>query len=162
MLVASIDTVTSSTAKIFYVLSRDAKLRAAMIRSVNDHDVLTKYCMEALRRWPHNPTLARVVAEDTDFEGSTLRKGRKLLVWTQAAVFDPSVFLDPEKMLPDRPPRNYFHFGEGLHWCTGRMIGELQMPMMIGKLLSRGYVIDGKMKWAGPFPDLLPIKKQGN
>jgi cytochrome P450 len=158
MLVGSIDTISASVSKLLVTLSLDPKLYAAASASLNDPAKLTGYCMEGLRRWPQNPTLVRSAAADLNLGGTAVKAGGTIIVWTQAAMFDGSVFVDPLRSKPDRNPRHYLHFGEGIHTCTGRELSLMQIPVLIGALLERGVTVTGKMAWAGPFPDHLPLK----
>jgi cytochrome P450 len=160
-LVGSIDTITGSTARLLVTIAKKPKLRAQLEASLGDPDRTAHYCMEGLRLWPHNPFLARQAAADTKIRGTNVAGGQKLMLMTSAAMFDPAAFPDPMKIMPDRSMASYLHFGLGVHACAGRALSELQVPMLVGKLLERDYRIDGKMKWAGPFPDSLPISFGG-
>jgi cytochrome P450 len=71
---------------------------------------------------------------------------------------DPAAFPAPGQMIPDRPAEGYLHFGGGLHPCAGRVLNDLQIPMLVSKLLIRGVARVGRVSWAGPFPDRLPLK----
>ena len=71
---------------------------------------------------------------------------------------DAAAFPDPQEMQVDRPPGSYLHFGGGLHPCAGRAINDQQIPMLVSKLLLRGVAGVGRVRWAGPFPDHLPIQ----
>jgi cytochrome P450 len=160
-LVGSIDTITGSTARLLMTITKKPALRAQMEASLGDPNRLAHYCMEGLRIWPHNPFLARQAAASTQIRGTQVSAGQKLLLMTGAAMFDTAAFPDPTKIMPDRKMSSYLHFGYGLHACSGAALSTLQIPMFIGKLLERDYRIDGKMKWAGPFPDSLPIRFGG-
>jgi cytochrome P450 len=160
-LVGSIDTITGSTARLLVTVANNIPLRARMVASLGDHDKLAHYCMEGLRLWPHNPFLARQAAADTDVRGTKIKAGQKVMLMTAGAMFDRAAFPDPREIKPDRNMASYLHFGTGVHACSGRALSEMQVPMLVGKLLERNYRVDGAMKWAGPFPDCLPIRFEG-
>ncbi len=160
-LVGSIDTVTSSTAKILNVIDERPDLRRRMLISIDDQQMLSNYCKEALRFWPHSPFLARQVAGDTNIGKVAARAGEKVIVMTAAAMFDPAQFPEPKCIRTDRLNTSYFHFGHGIHECTGRAISHQLIPILIRSLLKRDYKITSDMHWAGPFPTRLPIYLNG-
>lgn len=158
MLVGSIDTTATSVAKILVVLGRDRRLAEAARRDAGDATRTLGWCREALRRWPHNPLVLRKTVADTVLNGVALPAGSKVFAWTQAAMQDAEAFPDPQEMQVDRPAGSYLHFGGGLHPCAGRAINDVQIPMLVSKLSLRGIAGVGRVRWAGPFPDHLPIQ----
>lgn len=160
MLVGSIDTTVSTFARIFCVLERDPGLAAQILTHWRSGEATFGLCLEALRRWPHNPILLRQTAAETVLGGRTIPAGARVVAWTQAAMQDPDAFPDPGRMVPDRPVAAYLHFGAGLHPCAGRAINAIQIPALVGLLLETGVRRSGKLGWAGPFPASLPVKRQ--
>jgi cytochrome P450 len=158
MLVGAVDTTATAVAKIVFVLGRDRRLHDAVRRDAGDPTRLLGWCREVLRRWPHNPVLLRQAAVDTTLAGVAVPAGAKVFAWTQAAMIDDDAFPAPETLQPDRPAGAYLHFGGGLHPCAGRAVNDLQIPMLVGKLLSRGLAKVGAVGWAGPFPARLMIR----
>lgn len=73
-------------------------------------------------------------------------------------MLDEAAFPFPAQMRPDRPAGAYLHFGGGLHPCAGRAVNDLQIPMLVGKLLTRGLGRQEPIAWAGPFPDRLDVQ----
>ena len=157
MLVGSIDTTASAVAKIVEIIGCDRDLRERMARDAGDIARLDGWCMEALRRWPHNPAMLRKAAADTRLGATRVKAGSAVVAWTQAAMLDASAFPEPALLTPDRPRDAYFHFGGELHHCGGRSINEFQIPLLVGALLARGIARVGTMQWAGQFPDLLEV-----
>lgn len=157
MLVGSVDTTASSVAKILVVLARDRRLAQAARRDADDPVLTLGWCREALRRWPHNPLLMRRAAVDTDLNGVRVPAGSQMVAWTQAAMQDAQAFPAPKQMRADRPDEPYLHFGGGLHPCAGRSVSDLQIPMLVSRLLIRGMRSIGRIEWAGPFPDRLSV-----
>jgi cytochrome P450 len=158
MLVGAVDTTASAVAKILAVFGADPRLHAAARRDCADTDLTLGWCREALRRWPHNPLVQRGTLADTTLEGVAVPAGSRVVAWTQAAMLDSSAFPDPGRMRPDRPAGAYLHFGGGLHPCAGRAVNDLQIPMLVSALLKRGIARVGRVEWAGPFPDRLPLE----
>lgn len=158
MLVGSIDTTASTFARIFCVVAEDKMLAAQMIADWRKGDDIYGLCLDTLRRWPHNPILLRQAAADTTLGGTAIRAGDRVVGWTEAAMQDPDAFPDPERILPDRPMAPYLHFGAGLHPCAGRSINAIQIPTLLGILLDAGAKPNAALRWAGPFPDGLPVR----
>lgn len=157
MLVGAIDTTASAVAKIVYVIGSDASLRRQMEADCDDQARIRGWCLDALRRWPHNPILIRHAARDTSLGGADIAAGDRIFLWTQAAMQDASAFPDPRMIRPDRPADAYLHFGGTLHHCAGRSVNVWQIPLLVSKLLGRGISRVGRIGWAGPFPDSLPV-----
>lgn len=159
MLVGAIDTTTTAVAKILKVMGRERTTQAAAAQAARDGDdaALSGWCWEALRRWPQTSLLSRVAAGDTVLDGFRIKAGSRLLLLTEAAMNDPGAFPDPRRSLPDRHAGAYLHFGGGLHPCGGRSVNAIQIPALVGAILKRGPFKAGRIRWAGPFPDVLPI-----
>lgn len=157
MLVGSIDTTATCVAKIVWLAGRDPELAANIRRDSGDLDRLNGWCNEALRRWPHNPIVLRKASVDTSLGGRAVKKGDYIYVWTQAAMQDESVFPDPRRLRPDRDGAAYLHLGAGMHPCAGRPVNRFQIPLLVAGLVRRDLVRIGRMSWAGPFPNRLPV-----
>ncbi len=157
MLVGSVDTTATAVAKILAVFGGDRRMADAARRDCGDETRMYGWCLEALRRWPHNPGVLRQTVTDTTLNGVDVPADSKVFVWTQAAMQDADAFPEPTRMQPDRPMGGYLHFGGGLHPCAGRAVNRLQIPMLVSRLLDRGVDSVGALQWAGPFPDHLPV-----
>lgn len=157
MLVGSIDTTASAVARIVALAGRDQALAAGMRRDVDDLDRMHGWCNEALRRWPHNPIVLRHAVGNTSLGGRDVRAGDSVIAWTQAAMQDASVFPEPGRLRPDRDGAAYLHLGGGVHPCAGRPVNRFQIPLLVAGLVRRGPVRVGRMGWAGPFPNALPV-----
>jgi cytochrome P450 len=89
--------------------------------------------------------------------GTEVEAGDRVVAWTQAAMQDGAVFVDPDRIRPDREPSGYLHLGAGLHPCAGRSVNAFQIPLLVAALLRRGIRSVGKVGWAGSFPAHLPV-----
>jgi cytochrome P450 len=158
MLVGSIDTTSSSVAKIVWLIGKNAELAKGIAADAGDPVRLAGWCCEALRLWPHNPLVQRQAVTATQLANVVVRPGDQMIAWTQAAMRDPSAFPEPDALRPDRPVGAYLHFGGGLHPCAGRAVNAFQIPLLVGALLRRGIKSVGSVQWAGPFPDHLILK----
>lgn len=160
MLVGSIDTTVSVVAKVLVMMLKDPELCEATLRRRREGADIYGLCLEALRRWPHNSILLRQAAAETQLGGRRVRAGDRVVAWTQAAMLDPAAFPNPKRIDPARDQSTYQHFGAGLHPCAGRVVNSWQIPILVGKLLDLGITQSGKLGWAGPFPDSLPVRKR--
>lgn len=161
MYVGSIDTTVTAVAKILHMAMADPGLAAAIVARWKSGADIYGYCLDVLRRWPHNPVVVRSAANDTTLAGQQVKAGDRVIAWTQAGMLDPGAFPDPTRTLPERPLGSYLHFGEGLHPCAGRAVNSFQIPILVAKLLEAGVERTGSMKWAGPFPNRLPVRVKG-
>lgn len=156
MLVGSIDTTATCVAKIVTMAGRDQELEAGIGRDHDDLDRLYGWCNEALRRWPHNPIVLRQATTQSSLGGRAIAPGTGVIAWTHAAMYDESVFPEPNRLRPDRDAAAYLHMGAGLHPCSGRSVNRFQIPMLVAALVRRDLVRIGRIRWAGPFPNRLP------
>lgn len=161
MLVGSIDTTVAAFAKILCVLRSDDDLAAAFAEAMAANTDLFGLCLEALRRWPHNPILLRIAQADTNLAGTPVRAGDSVVLWTQAAMLDVGAFPEPSRAVVDRPLPSYLHFGGGLHPCAGRRLNAIQLPILLRLILPRLTGRTGRIQWAGPFPDKLSVRLKG-
>jgi len=157
MLVGAIDTTANCVAKIMTVLMADKALLRRAHHDRADPTRMWGWCNEALRRWPHGPILLRQAACDTMLGDTEIKAGDKVILWTQAAMLDPSAFPYPRDLRPDRTDAPYLHFGGGLHPCAGRGVNAWQIPMLVAGLLERNPDRLGRISWAGLFPAHLLI-----
>ncbi|WP_426291525.1 cytochrome P450 [Sphingomonas sp. TWP1-3-1] len=157
MLVGAIDTTATCVAKVMAVLMSDQKLLHRATADRANPALMSGWCNEALRRWPHGPILLRQAARDTILEGVSIKAGDRVILWTEAAMLDDQAFPEPHELHPERPGAVYFHFGGGLHPCAGRSVNAWQIPMLIAGLLAHRPQRRGRIDWAGPFPASLPI-----
>jgi cytochrome P450 len=158
MFVGSIDTTATAVAKIVVTIGSDGQLGSAVAADIDNLDRVRGWCWEALRRWPHNPILLREAVEATTLGEFPINAGDRMVAWTQAAMQDASAFPSPRRLRPDRPMEAYLHFGDALHACAGRAINGFQIPLLVMSLIRRGIRSVGKVTWAGPFPDQLPVE----
>lgn len=132
-----------------------------------DDDLLKRCLFEAMRFWPLNPGPFRVAGEDVTIAAGTrrektIKKGTKMLVSTQSAMFDPRRVEKPNAFDPDRKQSDYMLMGFGLHWCIGAPLAYAQITQTFKPLLEKSNVRRapgkaGKMTRFGPFPENLMV-----
>jgi cytochrome P450 len=158
LLIGSIDTTSVATALIVAVIGADPVVLAQVERDVDDRERMTGWCREALRMWPHNPTLLRKAGRTGSIQGKTIPEGALVVAYVHAAMFDPSVFPNPRRLDPMRPRGAYFNFGGGLHPCAGRSVNDVQLPTLVGAVVRRGIDAVEKPRYHGPFLDQLVVR----
>jgi cytochrome P450 len=158
MLVGSIDTTVTCVSNILDIIFRNDSLRAAFRAELAAGRSGYGLCLEALRMLPHNPLVLREADVATTLAGRAVQPKDRIFALTLAAMRDPAAFPEPDRLYPDRPPDSYLHFGAGLHPCAGRAVNAFQLPALVGALIDAGAVRAGKTRFAGPFPDRLPVR----
>jgi cholest-4-en-3-one 26-monooxygenase len=106
-------------------------------RLVNDSELLPNAIEEMLRWTAPVKNMARTITTDTEFHGTALKEGEKMLLLFESANFDEKVFEDPESFNIDRYPNNHLAFGFGTHFCLGNQLARLELSIMQTKLLQR-------------------------
>ncbi|MEV0379609.1 cytochrome P450 [Nonomuraea sp. NPDC050643] len=70
----------------------------------------------------------RYAVADVELHGVTIPQGSLVLLSTDSAAHDESVFPDPDRFLIDRPnAAEHMVFGYGIHFCVGAALGRLQL-----------------------------------
>src|ERR1700742_1845903 len=106
-------------------------------RLINDLDLLANAVEEMLRWTAPVKNMARTITSDTEFHGTALHEGEKIILLFESANFDEKVFEDPETFNIDRHPNNHLAFGFGTHFCLGNQLARLELSIMQTKLLQR-------------------------
>jgi cytochrome P450 family 142 subfamily A polypeptide 1 len=106
-------------------------------RLANDLALLPNAIEEMLRWTAPVKNMARTITADTEFHGTALKEGEKMILLFESANFDEKVFEDPETFNIDRYPNNHLAFGFGTHFCLGNQLARLELSIMQTKLLQR-------------------------
>jgi cytochrome P450 len=85
--------------------------------------------------------LMRLAVEDVDLTPENpgkhvIRKGERLLLFLEAANYDPELFSQPEEFDSLRRPNKHIAFGFGKHQCPGATIARLEIQIALEILLS--------------------------
>jgi len=106
-------------------------------RLVGDEGLLPNAVEEMLRWTSPVKNMCRTLTADTEFHGTGLRRGEKIMLLFESANFDERVFDDPEDFRIDRYPNNHVAFGFGTHFCLGNQLARLELTLMQRRLLRR-------------------------
>lgn len=104
---------------------------------VADPSLLPSAVEEMLRWTSPVKNMCRMLTADTDFHGTTLRAGEKMMLLFESANFDEAVFAEPERFDIQRNPNNHLAFGFGTHFCMGNQLARLELSLMTERVLRR-------------------------
>jgi cytochrome P450 len=99
--------------------------------------LITSAIEEFLRYDGPSNSIARVVAQDHELGGRTLRAGQRVFAMVNAANRDPRQFEQPHALDLGRTPNRHLTFGQGLHFCLGAPLARLEARVCIGTLVER-------------------------
>jgi len=112
---------------------------------LDDHARIPLWVEETLRYDTSSQILARVVAEEIEFHGTTLQPGDTLLLMPGSAHRDERVFTDPDEFRIGRDiGSKLLSFGSGAHFCLGAHLARMEARVALTELLTRirGYEVD--------------------
>lgn len=106
-------------------------------RLTQDLELLPGAIEETLRWTSPVKNMCRTLTADTEFHGTSLSAGEKIMLMFESANFDESVFGDPQNFRIDRNPNSHLAFGFGTHFCLGNQLARLELKIMMSKVLTR-------------------------
>jgi cytochrome P450 len=110
---------------------------AEMERLLAAPDLIAPAVEEMLRWDGPSHAFVRVMAEDAELAGKTLRKGDRVFAMMNAANRDPAVFDDPDRFDVARAPNKHLTFAAGIHFCLGAPLARLEGQIAVARLLQR-------------------------
>ena len=103
-----------------------------------DHSRIPLWVEETLRYDTSSQILARLVAEDIEFYGTTLRAGDTLLLAPGSAHRDERVFDDPDDFRIGRDiGSKLLSFGSGAHFCLGAHLARMEARVALTEMFER-------------------------
>jgi cytochrome P450 len=95
--------------------------------------------VEELLRYPQFTAtgLLRVVIEDLELGGVTLRAGEAVMPIVSSANRDESIFTNADQLDLFRTDNPHLTFGHGVHHCLGAQLARIQLTEALGALLRR-------------------------
>jgi pimeloyl-[acyl-carrier protein] synthase len=79
----------------------------------------------------------RLVEEDFELRGKTIRKGDVVAVLIAAANRDENVFAEPDSLDFTRDNRKAMTFAPGVHFCLGHHLAKMQLTEFLGAMARR-------------------------
>jgi cytochrome P450 len=104
---------------------------------VEDRSLIPNAIDETLRYEPTGPHVARYVARDVEYHGTTVPKGSAILLLVGAANRDERRYERPDDFDIHRSDGQHLTFGYGLHYCLGANLARLEGRVALDELLSR-------------------------
>ncbi|XP_056293436.1 25-hydroxyvitamin D-1 alpha hydroxylase, mitochondrial isoform X1 [Pseudoliparis swirei] len=159
LLLAGVDTISSTMSWSLYELSRHPEVQASLrdevlsvlegrsipeAKDVARMPLLKATVKEVLRLYPVIPANARVITErDIQVGGYLIPKNTLITLCHFATSRDPAVFSNPDEFQPQRwlnkdqahHPYASVPFGVGKRSCIGRRIAELELYLALSRIL---------------------------
>jgi cholest-4-en-3-one 26-monooxygenase len=103
----------------------------------NDPDLISGAIEEMLRWTSPLKNMARTITADTEFHGTSLKHGEKMILLFESANFDEAHFGDPDNFRIQRGPNSHLAFGFGTHFCLGNQLARIELVNMTSRVLKR-------------------------
>jgi hypothetical protein len=132
-LVAGIDTTWSAIGSAIWHLAQHPEDLARLVKEPE----LLPVAIEEFLRYYAPVTMARLVKEDLDFHGCSMKKDDWVLVGFPAANRDPMVFKDADKFIIDRAVNRHAAFGLGIHRCVGSNLARMELRVAVEEFIQR-------------------------
>ena len=111
-------------------------LAPEQMRDLRSHPELMPMAVEEFVRFDGPArAMVRLVKEDHEFGGVTLKAGERVFIVNPSANRDPLVFSDPDVLDIRRNPTGHVGFGFGLHYCLGAPLARLEGELALGAIL---------------------------
>ncbi len=102
-----------------------------------DRTLLGRTVDETLRFEPTGPHVARYLATDFEYAGTTVPAGSAILLLFGAANRDERRYQNPDTFDIHRDNISHLTFGKGLHYCLGANLARLEGRVALDELLNR-------------------------
>jgi len=133
LMIAGIDTTWSAIGASLWHLAQHPADRQRL--AAEPEHIPT--AVEELLRAYAPVTMARLVAEDFEFQGCPMKEGDWVLLPFPAANRDPEVFPDADKVLLDRAENRHAAFGLGIHRCIGSNLARMELRIALEEWMGR-------------------------
>jgi cytochrome P450 len=133
LFIAGLDTVFAAMNNMWLWLAQNPERRQEIIDRPEDIDRIVE---ELLRSWSVTFS-GRVLAQDYEFKGVTMKKGDRITCILPACNLDPDVFPNPTEVNFDRPRQTVLAFTVGVHSCMGAHLARLEIKIGLQEWLKR-------------------------
>ena len=161
LLIAGIDTTWSAIGASIWHL---AKTPADRERLIAEPELLPTAMEELLRAYAP-VTMARIVKQDTDFNGCPMKANDWVLLPFPAANRDPRAFKDADQVIIDREENRHAAFGLGIHRCAGSHLARMELRVALEVWLAAFPTFTladpAAVRWSGGQvrgPRVLPVR----
>ncbi len=133
LMIAGIDTTWSAIGASLWHLAQTPDDR----RRLATEPELMGTAVEELLRAFAPVTMARMVAEDFEFEGCPFKQDDWVLLPFPSANRDPEAFPDADKVELDRAVNRHSAFGLGIHRCLGSNLARMELRVALEEWIAR-------------------------
>jgi cytochrome P450 len=133
LMIAGIDTTWSAVGASLWHLAQNPSDRRRLVAEPN----LMATAVEEFLRAYAPVTMARLVAQDFEFDGRHMKEGDWLLLPFPAANRDPEFFPDPDEVRIDRVENRHAAFGLGIHRCIGSNLARMELRVALEEWMRR-------------------------
>jgi cytochrome P450 len=133
LLIAGIDTTWSAIGASLFHLASHNDDRNRLAREPE----LLPFAVEEFLRAYAPVTMARIVSEEVEINGTVLKEGQWCLLPFPAANRDPEAFADADQFIIDRAENRHAAFGLGIHRCLGSNLARLELSVAIERWMAR-------------------------
>ncbi|MDP4508922.1 cytochrome P450 [Nonomuraea turcica] len=136
LVVAGSETTRNAIAHGLKLLTDHPNQRAILLG--NFEGLIGTACDEIIRYATPVIQFRRTLTQDYEMNGTSYRKGDKVLLFYNSANRDEAVFSDPDTFDITRDPNPHVGFGgPGPHYCLGAHLARREMTVMFRELFSR-------------------------
>ena len=101
-------------------------------------DGIEKRAVEELLRYDSPVQYSgRIVRNDFEMGGETIRAGDGVRIIVGSANRDPAIFAEPDTLDLQRDPCPHLAFGSGIHFCLGAQLARLEGQIAISAAVRR-------------------------
>jgi len=117
---------------------RSLLMHPDQLRRLRDQPTLIKSAVEECMRFDTSiPVTMRILHEDAEFGGHTLKADTPMVALIAAAQRDPAAFTEPDTFDIARDEAPVLAFGGGVHHCLGAHLARMEMQAAILGLVQR-------------------------
>lgn len=131
--VGGLDTVAATTALMFRRLALEPELQ----RALRENPQLHENAIEEFLRVQPLVNSPRLVKQDHEIRGVTIKAGDRILCFNSAGNFDPEEFDDPRQVRFDRQFNRHFTLAGGPHRCLGSHLARRELRIALSEMLRR-------------------------
>ena len=160
MLSAGHNNTTSSTGITLLQIARDPEIQRTLRA---DRSLIPQAILEFLRHESPAMTSRRVLKEDVELHGRTMRAGEEVMFFWSSANRDAAHFENPEVVDIHRDNTSAMTFGWGPHRCLGLSVALMEIRVAVEVLFDRTEWIElsgepERVKWERLGVTSLPLK----